>query len=171
MNYMEKVLVIGPGGAGKSYFSKELARATGLPLFHLDNLFWRKDRTHIDRAEFDSKILEILNKDKWIIDGDYSRTYELRIKYCDTVYFLDFCLEDCLKGVESRLGKVREDIPFIDEEFDPEFRQWIIDWFSRTRPWVIHLQEKFKEKNFIIFKNRNEVNDYLNKINNKEISL
>ena len=71
---MEKILVIGPGGAGKSYFSRELANITGLPLFHLDNIFWRKDRTHIDREEFDSKLLDILNKDKWIIDGDYSRT-------------------------------------------------------------------------------------------------
>ena len=168
---MKKILVIGPGGAGKSYFSKELSKVTGLPLFHLDNIFWRKDRAHITREEFDSKLLEILNKDKWIIDGDYSRTYELRIQYCDTVYFLDFSLEDCLKGVESRLGKVREDIPFIDEEFDPEFKEWIINWFKDKRPWVIHLEEKFKEKNFIVLKNRNEVNEYLNKIKNKEISL
>ena len=158
---MEKILVIGPGGSGKSYFSRELANITGLPLFHLDNIFWRKDRTHIDREEFDSKLLDILNKDKWIIDGDYSRTYELRIQHCDTVFFLDFSLEDCLKGVESRLGKAREDIPFIDEEFNPEFKEWIIKWFNQTRPWVIHLEDKYKEKNFIIFKNRNEVNNYL----------
>lgn len=168
---MKKILVIGPSGAGKSYFSKELSKVTGLPLFHLDNIFWRKDRTHITREEFDSKLLEILNKDKWIIDGDYSRTYELRIQYCDIIYFLDFSLEDCLKGVESRLGKVREDIPFIDEEFDSEFKEWIINWFKDKRPWVIHLEEKFKEKNFIVLKNRNEVNEYLNKIKNKEISL
>ena len=168
---MKKILVIGPSGAGKSYFSKELSKVTGLPLFHLDNIFWRKDRTHITREEFDSKLLEILNKDKWIIDGDYSRTYELRIQYCDIIYFLDFSLEDCLKGVESRLGKVRKDIPFIDEEFDPEFKEWIINWFKDKRPWVIHLEEKFKEKNFIVLKNRNEVNEYLNKIKNKEISL
>lgn len=168
---MKKILVIGPSGAGKSYFSKELSKVTGLPLFHLDNIFWRKDRTHITREEFDSKLLEILNKDKWIIDGDYSRTYELRIQYCDIIYFLDFSLEDCLKGVESRLGKVREDIPFVDEEFDSEFKEWIINWFKDKRPWVIHLEEKFKEKNFIVLKNRNEVNEYLNKIKNKEISL
>lgn len=168
---MKKILVIGPSGAGKSYFSKELSKVTGLPLFHLDNIFWRKDRTHITREEFDLKLLEILNKDKWIIDGDYSRTYELRIQYCDIIYFLDFSLEDCLKGVESRLGKVREDIPFIDEEFDSEFKEWIINWFKDKRPWVIHLEEKFKEKNFIVLKNRNEVNEYLNKIKNKEISL
>ena len=65
-----KIIVIGPGGAGKSYFSKELAKNTKLPLYHLDNIFWKEDKTHISREEFDEKLLEILEKDNWIIDGD-----------------------------------------------------------------------------------------------------
>ena len=56
---MNRAIIIGPGGAGKSYFSKQLAGITNLPLYHLDNIFWKEDRTHISRDEFDKKLLGI----------------------------------------------------------------------------------------------------------------
>ena len=158
---MNKVIVIGPGGAGKSYFSTQLAKYTNLPLYHLDNVFWHEDRTHIERSEFDEELSDILKKDRWIIDGDYSRTYEIRMEYCDTIYFLDFSLEDSLKGVESRIGKKRDDIPFIDYEFDPEFKEWIKRWFIEKRPKLIELLGKYKDKTIIVLKNKEEVNNYL----------
>ena len=161
-----KIIVIGPSGAGKSYFSKQLANITGLPLYHLDNIFWNEDRTHISREEFDKKLLEILAKDSWIIDGDYSRTYELRIKYADTIYFLDFPLEVALAGVESRIGKPRDDIPWNEDIFDPEFKTWIIDWYKDKLPWVYHLIDKNKDsKTIIVFKTREEMNSYIRALN------
>ena len=165
INEHRRIIVIGPGGAGKSYFSKQLANITGFPLYHLDNIFWNEDRTHISREEFDKKLLEILEKDSWIIDGDYSRTYEIRIKYADTIYFLDFPLEVALEGVESRIGKPREDIPWKEDIFDPEFRQWIIDWYKDKLPWVYHLIDKYKgSKNIIVFKSRDEMNSYIDEL-------
>ena len=164
---MNKIIVIGPSGAGKSYFSKQLASITNLPLYHLDNIFWKEDRTHISRDEFDEKLLKILEQDKWIIDGDYSRTYELRIKYADTIIFLYFPLEVALKGAESRIGKPREDIPWQEDIFDPEFKQWIINWYKNTRPWVDHLIEKYKDsKNIVVFKSREEIDTYINNLKN-----
>lgn len=163
----KKIIVIGPSGAGKSYFSKQLANITNLPLYHLDNLFWKQDKTHITREEFDEKLFELLKQDKWIIDGDYSRTYELRIKYADTIFFLDFPLEDALKGVEQRIGKPRDDIPWKEDSFDPEFKQWIIDWYKNTQPWVNHLIDKYKDlKQIVVFKSRKEMNLFLNELNN-----
>ena len=165
---MKRVIIIGPGGAGKSYFSKQLAGITNLPLYHLDNIFWNSDRTHISREEFDEKLFEILKKDSWIIDGDYSRTYELRMSYADTIYFLDFPLEVALLGVESRIGKPRSDIPWKENIFDPDFKTWIIDWYKKTEPWVYHLMEKYQNtKEFIVFKSRDEMNSYINKIRGK----
>lgn len=161
-NGHNKIIVVGPSGAGKSYFSKQLANITSLPLYHLDNIFWKEDRTHISREEFDEKLLKILEQDKWIIDGDYSRTYELRIRYADTIYFLDFPLEVALDGVEHRIGKPRDDIPWKEETFDPEFKQWIIDWYKNMQPWIYHLVDKYKgSKDIIVFKTREEMNSYL----------
>ena len=161
---MNRVIIIGPGGAGKSYFSKQLAGITNLPLYHLDNIFWKEDRTHISRDEFDKKLLEILEKEEWIIDGDYSRTYEIRMKYADTIYFLDFPLEVALAGVESRIGKTRDDIPWREDIFDPEFKQWIMNWYKNTLPVLRKLLEQYKEiKNIIVFKTREEIDSFIGK--------
>ena len=87
MKLGRKIMVIGCPGSGKSTLSRELRDITGLPLFHLDNIWWKPDRSHISREEFDRKLDEILLTDRWILDGDYSRTYETRFRACDTVIF------------------------------------------------------------------------------------
>ena len=97
-------MVIGCPGAGKSTFAKRLHEVTGLPLYYLDMLWHKPDRTNIPREEFDARLEEIVRKDKWIIDGNYQRTLELRLKECDTVFLLDYPLEVCLAGAQSRIG-------------------------------------------------------------------
>ena len=108
---MKKVMVIGCPGAGKSTFARKLQELTGLPLYYLDMIWHKPDRTNISREEFDRRIHEIVSQDAWIIDGNYNRTLELRMRECDTVFFLDYPLEVCLEGAASRIGKERVDIP------------------------------------------------------------
>ena len=117
---MKKVMVIGCPGAGKSTFARKLQELTGLPLYYLDMIWHKPDRTNISREEFDRRIHEIVSQDAWIIDGNYNRTLELRMRECDTVFFLDYPLEVCLEGSASRIGKERVDIPWKEEEFDEE---------------------------------------------------
>ena len=157
-----KIMIVGPSGAGKSCFSKELASILKLPLYHLDNIWWKDDKTHITREEFDDELLKILKEDKWIIDGDYSRTYEMRMKACDTIIFLDYPLDLCLEGAKERIGKKRDDIPWVEDEFDEEFKEWIINWRKDTLPMLELLLDKYKEtKEIYIFSTRNEANEYL----------
>lgn len=159
---MNRISIVGSGGAGKSTLSRELRDILHLPLFHLDNLFWRADKSHIDREEFDEKLNDIINQDKWIIDGDYSRTYEIRIEKSDTIIFLDYPLDVCLEGVKNRIGKVREDMPWKEDIFDPEFKEWIIAWHENKRPVLMELLEKYKDnRNIYIFKSREETNIFL----------
>lgn len=159
---MERIVIVGPSGAGKSTFSRKLNSITGIPLYPLDNIWWNSDKTHITREEFDSKLKDILLKDKWIIDGDYSRTYEIRMEYADTIIFLDYPLSVCLEGVQARIGKKRLDIPWVEEEFDPEFKEWIIGWFNKTLPLVNQLLEKYKDNKVIYrFHSRDEANKFL----------
>ncbi|MBP5369660.1 MAG: hypothetical protein J6Z01_14545, partial [Bacteroidales bacterium] len=117
---MKKVIIIGPSGSGKTTFAQMLHNATGLPLYHLDNIWWNADKTHISRPDFDLKLNDLLSLDSWIIDGDYSRTYEVRIAACDTVFFLDFDINICMQGLNQRLGKHRQDMPWIDYELDQD---------------------------------------------------
>lgn len=171
---MKKIIVIGRSGTGKSTFSMKLREITNINVYHLDNLFWNADKSQVSRDEFDEKLKEILNKKEWIIDGDYSRTYEERFQSCDTIFFFDLPLSDSLLGVESRIGNKREDLPW-KEEFDEEFKEYIINWDEETAPKLRNLIAKYKDKkNIIVFSSRKESEDYLltlkNKIANKRIT-
>lgn len=161
----QKVIVIGSPGAGKSTFSRKLRDKTHLPLYYLDMLWHKPDRTTISRREFDIKLKDILLRDQWIIDGNYNRTLEMRFQYCDTVFLLDYPLELCLLGAESRVGEKREDLPWLETEFDSEFKQFIIDFSRDILPQIYGLIEKYrKEKSIIIFKSREESETYLHAI-------
>ena len=71
---MKRAIVIGCPGAGKSTFARKLKDKTGLPLYYLDRIFHKPDRTTVPREEFDQKLQTILQTDRWIIDGNYQRT-------------------------------------------------------------------------------------------------
>lgn len=162
---MERVIVIGSPGAGKSTFARQLRDRTGLPLFYLDMIWHLPDRTTITREEFDRKLSDILNTDAWIIDGNYGRTLELRLRSCDTVFLLDYPLDVCLASAEARIGKQREDLPWTEKEFDEEFRQWIIDFPANELPRIYQLLDRYgAEKEIHIFKTREDADQYLKRL-------
>ncbi len=160
---MKKVVVFGGSGSGKSTFARKLCAVTRLPLYHLDNLFWNKDKTHVSREVFDRRLDVILSYDRYIIDGEYGRTIERRIAAADTVFFFDIPLEDRLSGAVARVGTVHPDLPWTEESFDPEFEKWIRDYDTDQRPVTLALLEKYKEKEIIIFKSRKESDLYFSK--------
>ena len=160
---MRKVLVLGCSGSGKSTFAVKLHNITGLPLYHLDNVWWKPDRTHISRDEFDTKLEELVNRESWIIDGDYSRTYERRIAACDTIIFLDYGEEVCLKGITERVGKERRDIPWTENKLDPELVDLVKRYELENKPKLLELFHKYPEKCVITFHSRAEAESWLMK--------
>ena len=115
---MKKVMVIGCPGSGKSTFCRALRDKTGLPLYYLDMLYWNADKTTVSRDVFCTRLAKILKTDAFIIDGNYASTMEMRLRACDTVFYLDYPLDVCLGGIQSRLGAPREDMPWIETEPD-----------------------------------------------------
>ena len=158
---MKRIMIIGCPGSGKSTFARALAKKTGLPLHYLDMMYWNPDRTTKPKEEFRAALRETVALDRWIIDGNYGSTLEIRMEACDTVIFLDYPPEVCLAGVEERRGKPRADMPWVETEPDLEFIEFIKKYNEESRPRVIELLEKYKEKNIIIFKSRSEADDYL----------
>lgn len=159
---MKKVIVIGCPGSGKTTFAEKLRNKTGLPLFYLDAIWHKPDRTHISREEYDARLAEILALDSWIIDGNYSRTIESRISLCDTVFLFDLPVEVCLDGAISRLGKTRYDMPWIDTELDPRLKNDIEEFPYKNLPDIYDLIDKYKAgKKVVIFKSREETDEFL----------
>ena len=159
---MKKAIVIGCPGSGKTTFAEKLAKSTALPLYYLDAIWHKPDRTHISREDFDARLSEIFAEDSWIIDGNYSRTLEVRLKECDTVFLFDLTVEECLWGATERLGKGRYDMPWIDTELDPRLKEEIEAFPQKNLPMIYDLLEKHKKnKSIVIFKTRAQADKYL----------
>ena len=153
---MKKVIVIGCPGGGKSTFARMLYEKTGLPLYYLDQMYWNADRTTVDRAVFHERLRSTIEKESWIIDGNYGSTMEMRMEACDTVFFLDYSLEVCLSEIEERRGKSRPDMPWVEDEVDEEFIAFIKNYSTDSRPKVMELLGRYSDKNIVIFKTRAE---------------
>ncbi len=160
---MQKVLVIGCPGAGKSTFARRLRDRTGLPLYYLDRLWHKPDRTNVTREAFDRGLAQWLARPAWILDGNYSRTLPQRLEACDTVFFLDFPLEVCLAGVENRRGAQRPDMPWVEEELDAEFLQYILDFGQAQLPAIRAMLEPYRGRRQILtFRSRAGADAWLN---------
>lgn len=158
----KKIIIIGCPGAGKSTFARKLRDQTGLPLFYLDMLFHKPDRTTASPAEFDAKLHEILKQDAWVIDGNYQRTLALRFEACTDVFFFDLPVEQCLKNAAARVGQTREDLPWVELEFDADFRQYILDFPKDQLPKILDLIQQYQHsRNITVFHSREEAYAWL----------
>ena len=164
---MERVLIIGCGGAGKSTLARRLGEKTGLPVVHLDQIYWMPGNwRHLEHDEFDALLAEELKKDRWIIDGNFNRTLPMRLERCDTVIYLDFncvqCILGWLKRVLTNWGRSRPDMgPGCNEKIDWEFARWIWNFNKLNRARYLSLLSQQQNKTVYILKNRREARKML----------
>ncbi len=163
---MERILIIGCSGAGKTTLARAMKEKLGLPVVHLDQLWWKENWQNVSREEFDSRLAMALNMDQWIIDGNYSRTMPMRLEKCDTIIYLDFDRWECLWGMVKRVlgnyGKVRPDMgPGCRERFDLEFIRWIWNFNKENRVQNYTWIAQTKHAKAIVLKNRKEVRRFL----------
>ena len=167
---MERVMIIGCGGAGKSTLARQLGEKTGLPVVHLDQIYWSPGNwQHLEKEEFDSLLSIELEKPRWILDGNFNRTMEMRLERCDTVIYLDFnrftCILGWLKRVITNLGTARPDMaPGCKEWFDPEFAKWLWNFNKQNRDRYLKLLAEQTDKKVYILRNRRQVRKYLSSI-------
>ena len=159
-----RIIVLGCPGSGKSTFARALAARTGLPLIHLDSVWWRADGSHISRDEFDRALAELLAGEKWIIDGDYSRTYEVRLRAADTVIFLDYPEDVCMAGIVGRVGEERPDMPWTESALDPELVAMVKNYARDNRPVLLDLLRRYADRQVLVFTDRTRVDRWLSEL-------
>ena len=152
---MQRVLVVGSGGSGKSTLSKRLGNVLGLPVVHLDSLYWSPGWIEPDKSEWAETVRKIIAQTAWILDGNYSGTLVERIEACDTVVFLDVsrfvCLWRVLKRLAKHRGKTRPDMPDgCPERLNIAFLLWIWNYPNRTRRKVLGLLETYRTTKTVI---------------------
>ena len=159
---MKKVIILGCPGSGKSTFARKLQEKTGLPLYYLDMIWHKPDKTTLTKEEFDEKLHELIARDEWIIDGNYSRTLEPRLQACDTAFVFDLPLEVCLAGAQARVGTKRIDMPWEETELSQEFLNYILSFSQQKLPRLLQLARQYSaQKQVVFFRSRRECDDFL----------
>lgn len=170
---MKKILVIGSGGSGKSTFSARLGRLLNIEVIHLDVLYWKPGWVETPKPEWREKVIELLKRETWIIDGNYSGTFDIRFAACDTVIFLDVARSVCLWRVLKRLLlyriRGRPDMAAgCRERFDPKFIMWVWRYRTKTRPRVLQLlRDNSESKQIVHLRTQSEIEGFLARIQNQ----
>lgn len=166
---MERILIIGCGGAGKSTLARQLGEKLDIPVVHLDKLYWRPGWVHVSPEEFDVLLDDVLKQEAWIMDGNFNNTIPKRIAHCDTIIYLDFSRFACIRGVLKRVittyGTVRPDMgEGCPERFDWEFLRWVWNFNRDKREKYYRLLNETENVETIVLKNRRMVKRFLNQL-------
>jgi adenylate kinase family enzyme len=145
---MERVLVLGSPGAGKSTFARRLAERSGLPLIHLDKHFWRPGWVEPAPEEWQRTVEKLAQQPRWIMDGDYSRTLGTRLRRADTTFLLDtprsINVTRVLRRVATGYGRTRPDLADgCPERLDWEFLQYVWNYPRKLRPRIAAMLEEY----------------------------
>ncbi|MEQ8169836.1 MAG: DNA topology modulation protein [Candidatus Eremiobacterota bacterium] len=167
---MKKILILGCSGSGKTTLALELGNILNLEVIHLDRLYWNPGWVSTPEDEWLEIIKDIIKKDRWIIEGNYSGTIDMRLNEADTAIYLDFpriiCLWQAIKRWLLHMGHNRPDVgEGCKEKIDLEFMMWIWNFNRTHREMMLGKlgQQKYK-KNIYILKNHKDAADFLNKV-------
>lgn len=150
LRHRRRVLVIGCGGAGKSTFSRALARVTGLPLIHLDRYYWHPGWIPTPEDAWNRRVADLIALDSWIMDGNYANSLAVRLARCDAVVFFDIprvtCLWTALRRVVVHQFVRRVDLPDgCPETVDWQFLRWIWNFPTQSRPRLVEALERVRD--------------------------
>ena len=152
---MQRISIVGSGGAGKSTFAKQVGAILNLPVIHLDSLFWQPGWVETPEERWREVIQQIVQRDTWVIDGNYGSTLDIRFAATDTIIFLDYprllCLYRVLKRRVQYTGRTRPDMAEgCPEKIDLAFLRWIWNYPRTGRVQVLNAIEQYRESKTIV---------------------
>jgi len=160
-------MVIGCSGSGKSTFTRRLHQLTQLPAIHLDQAYWKPNWVEPSKKEWRSIVTKLSSQESWIMDGNYSGTWDVRIPRADTIIFLNksttTCLYRVLKRIFQNYGKVRSDMTEgCPERLDAIFLHYVLMYDRTRRASILKTLEELKgEKQVFVFSENKDIEKFL----------
>ncbi len=162
---MERILIIGSPGAGKSTLARQLASRKNLPVIHLDQLYWQPGWREPEKQAWRAKLEQVLQEKAWIMDGHFGATLEMRLAAADTVILLDLprrvCIWRILKRLMQTRGSVRKDMAAgCPERLNAAFLKIVWDFQQKNLPRALKKMDNFHGR-LIVLRSAREVSDFL----------
>ena len=165
---MARVAIIGPGGAGKSTLARQLGEKTGLPVVHLDSVYWNAGWVETPKEVWAQTVRELTERGAWITDGNFGGTMNLRLAAADTIIFLDLPRVVCIMRVLRRFLKYRHQsrpdmAPGCPEKLDFVFLKWIWNYRRDRRPGILkRISEHATQARLVHLRTPAQVRRFLN---------
>ena len=164
MNY-NRISIVGGSGSGKSTLCNILSKKLNLPAIHLDAINFNPNWVEIDKSERDKIISSKVLEDKWIIDGNYTKTLKERFERADLIIWLDYSTFALLKGILKRFlqtrNKEREEIPGCKERLNFDFIKYVVTYNKKKRPIIEDYLKDVPKDKFLVFKKQKNLNNWL----------
>jgi len=164
---MQKVMILGCCGSGKSTLARQMAEVLQLPLLHLDAHYWQSGWIEPETEEWERKVVSLLERDVWVMDGNYGETLDLRLPHADTVIYLDLphwlCLWRVCKRAMQYRGETRPDMAAnCPERLEWEFLKYVWEFPKKKRPKILQkLQALPDSQQVIVLRSPAEVKAYV----------
>ena len=166
---MNRIIVLGSSGSGKSTLARRIGELLDIEVIHLDSYYWQPNWVATPEDEWTEKVEELLGRDRWVMDGNYPSSLELRVGYADTVIFMDqsrwVCLWRCIKRFAMHRGENRPELAEgCNEKIDLDFLKWIWNYPRDVKPKIQSLLKQHLEKQVVWLKSSKEVDIFLAQI-------
>lgn len=166
---VERVLVLGSSGSGKSTFARQLGKKLSIEVIHLDSHYWQPDWTYTPEDKWAQKLERLLEKENWIMDGNYLPTLSQRLLYADTVIFLDLnrvkCLWRCVGRYLKYKGENRPELAAgCNEKIDKDFLKWIWNYPREIKPRILEMLGNQPDRRVIVLRGNEDINEFLAKV-------
>lgn len=163
---MKRIAIIGPSGAGKTTLALELSKQLNIPVIHLDKHYWQPNWVATPSAEWAVTQETMLQAERWIADGNYGSTFDIRLSKADSIIFLDYARTLCLRRVLKRiLTYQKQNRPDIadgcDERFNWNFLSYVWTFNKKHKPKILKTLERYPNKAIYSFKNPKELSLWL----------
>lgn len=168
---MKRVLIIGSSGSGKSTLARQLGAKLELPVIHLDRHYWHPGWVGTPATEWRQMVYQLVQRDAWIMDGNYRETLDIRLEAADAVVFLDLPPWICaMRAIKRRIEYRRRPRPDIADGcteplFDPQLFQFVrhvLSYPERAKPYVMQqLSSIAHQKHIVQLKSTQDVNNFL----------